>query len=565
MKTPPPIGARDHVLGALMCMAYVVVLMLGSSDLGMSRDESFYVVAAQDYAGWFRAVAEDGSEAFTQERIDAAWDYNHEHPALIKSLFAFSWLAQQAWDLFPDDSSAFRFPGMLLSGLLLWLIYIFGARVFGRAHGAFAAACFAFMPRVFYHAHLDAFDVPITLMVTACGYAYWRSLRSRWWAVIFGVVYGLALATKHNAWVLPGIFMVHFVWMSVALRRDRRAGREIPEGISTRPWWLLSMILIGPVIFIGSWPWLWNETLPRIGWYVNFHTGHEYYNIAYLGETWFRPPFPWHYPFVMTLMTVPLVTLALCVLGISLRFRAMLPEKLAARLPKRRVEVVPDAARTDVLLAGMLLAPLLVIALPSSPIFGGTKHWMPSYPFIAMYAGLGFGRATVLLTRFLRERLPELTASLKHGAHALLGLVFLMPSLTDSAHSHPFGLSHYTFVAGGVPGAADLGMNRQFWGFTTGSLTEQFREWMPDGGSVFLCDSTWITWQMLQRDGLVPENIRAASSLPQADFVLVHHEHHFAEVDFQAWVAFGSPAPAHVLTYDGVPIITVYENPRRRR
>ena len=52
--------------------------------------------------------------------------------------------------------------------------------------------------------------------------------------------------------------------------------------------------------------------------------------------------------------------------------------------------------------------------------------------------------------------------------------------------------------------------------------------------------------------------------LPQADFVVVHHEHHFAEVDFQAWVAFGSPEPAHVLTYDGVPIVTVYENPRRR-
>ena len=138
MRTPRPIGARDHALGALICVAYVVVLMLGSRDLGMSRDESFYVIAAQDYAAWFRAVAEDGSAAFTQERIDAAWDYNHEHPALIKSLFAFSWLAQQAWDLFPDDSSAFRFPGMLLSGLLLWLIYIFGARVFGRAHGAFA-------------------------------------------------------------------------------------------------------------------------------------------------------------------------------------------------------------------------------------------------------------------------------------------------------------------------------------------------------------------------------------------------------------------------------------------
>jgi hypothetical protein len=49
-----------------------------------------------------------------------------------------------------------------------------------------------------------------------------------------------------------------------------------------------------------------------------------------------------------------------------------------------------------------------------------------------------------------------------------------------------------------------------------------------------------------------------------ADFVLVHHEAHFAEVDHQAWVAFGSVRPVHVLLYDGVPVISVYENPSRR-
>jgi len=48
-----------------------------------------------------------------------------------------------------------------------------------------------------------------------------------------------------------------------------------------------------------------------------------------------------------------------------------------------------------------------------------------------------------------------------------------------------------------------------------------------------------------------------------ADLVLVHHEAHFNEVDYQAWVAFGTVRPVFVLRYDGVPIISVYENPRR--
>jgi hypothetical protein len=46
---------------------------------------------------------------------------------------------------------------------------------------------------------------------------------------------------------------------------------------------------------------------------------------------------------------------------------------------------------------------------------------------------------------------------------------------------------------------------------------------------------------------------------------MVHHEDHFLDVELQSWIAFGTTKPAHVLTYDGVPIITVYENPRRRR
>src|SRR5690606_8588933 len=123
---------------------------------------------------------------------------------------------------------------------------------------------------------------------------------------------------------------------------------------------------------------------------------------------------------------------------------------------------------------------------------------------------------------------------------------------------------HYTLAAGGVPGAADHGMNRQFWGFTTGSVVEFLRERLPDGGSVFLGDTTTTAFDMLKRDGRLPRNIRAAANLSEADLVLVHHEDHMAEIDFQAWQAFGSVQPVRVLTYDGVPIISIYEHPRRR-
>ncbi|MFW6051417.1 MAG: ArnT family glycosyltransferase [Myxococcota bacterium] len=552
-------GWRDHLVGLGLATAYVGLLLATSTDLAMSRDESFYVIAAERYGAWLEQLARDPAAAMEQRAIDRAWSYNHEHPALMKSLFALSWLAQERWEVFPVPSMAFRFPGMVTAGLLLWLVYVFGTRTFGRVAGAFAAGALALMPRFFYHAHLDAFDVPIVLMVTLVVYCYWRSLTRPRWAVATGLAFGLALATKHNSWIVPGVLLIHWGWVAWGEVRARRRGESL--GVSLAPWWLAAMVLLGPPIFLGSWPWLWNDTLPRIDEYVRFHVHHVYYNIAYFGVTYFEPPFPVSYPFVMTLYTVPLTTLVLGVLGIVVRARALVPPGLEQRLwPRGRV--APDARHTEVLWVGCLLAPILVIALPSSPIFGGTKHWMPAYPFLALFAGVAFARLVAAARDSVPERFRS-TAAVR-GLGVAVASLALAPAALETAHSHPFGLSHYTYVAGGVPGAADDGMNRQFWGFTTGSLAGWLRARMPEGGTVWICDTTWEAWRMMQRDGMIPPNIRATGSMGRADYVLVHHEDHFNEVDYQAWVMHGRVRPAHVLTYDGVPIITVYENPKRR-
>jgi hypothetical protein len=564
------LGFRDHLQGAAIGLVYVIVLLATASDLAMSRDESFYVTAADSYGAWYELLSRDPGAALRREAIDRYWSYNSEHPALMKTLFAWSMLLDRKLvpelrvalgsspePLFSQPSIAYRLPGMLSAGLTLWLIYVFGARVAGRRFGVFAALAYATLPRVFYHAHLDCFDVPIVLMMTWTTYAYWRSLADRRWALMCGVAFGCALATKHNSWLLPGIFSLHFAWMAAQEWRRRRAGE--PGSVSLVPYWLLAMLTISPLLFFASWPYLWFDTWRRLSAYVAFHLHHDYYNIAYFGVNYFRPPFPISYPFVMTLFTIPLTLSVLVVGGLSLRARAWLPLWLSARIWPRG-ELMPDARCTDVLWLGCALTPLIVIALPSTPIFGGTKHWFPAYPFLCLFAGYAALRVVVSAeARLLSRGLSD------PGPYALSCLaVLLAPGVAETAHSHPFGLSHYTLPAGGVAGAADLGMNRQFWGFTTGSVTGFLRERLPRGGSVFINDTTQGAFEMLKRDGHLPDNIRVSGSLSDADYVLVQHEHHMAEVDFQAWQLFGSVQPVHVLTYDGVPIISIYEHPRRR-
>jgi 4-amino-4-deoxy-L-arabinose transferase-like glycosyltransferase len=570
LSTPKEVGRLDHLFGAGLAFFYLLVLLATASDIGMSRDESFYVTAADDYGRWFEQLVDDPGAALTRESVDRHWSYNSEHPPLMKALFAWSALFDRKLypklregmglspgPFFSEPSTAYRLPGMLTAALTLWLIYVIGARAAGRRVGVFAALAYATLPRVFYHAHLDCFDVPIVLMMTWTTYAYWRALESRRWALFCGFAFGCALATKHNSWVLPGIFAIHFAWVVVHELARRRAGEA--KVLRLFPYWLVSMLTVGPLVFFVSWPHIWFDTFDRLRAYAAFHVHHEYYNMAYFGLNYFRPPFPVSYPFVMTLFTIPFTLSLLGVAGIALRARALLPLWLSARIWKRGA-LAPDARCTDVLWFGCLLAPLIIIALPSTPIFGGTKHWFSAYPFLCLFAGYAALHVVVSLeSRLLSRGMSD------PGRVALSCLgVLLAPGVAETAHSHPFGLSHYTLPAGGVPGAADLGMNRQFWGFTTRSVVDYLREKLPQGGTVFILDTTVGAFEMLKRDGHLPDNIHASGSLSEADYVLVQHEHHMAEVDFQAWQLFGSVQPSHVLTYDGVPIISIYEHPRRR-
>lgn len=557
-------GLRDHLTGAALALAYAAILLATAADLGLSRDEGFYVDAANAYGRWLGHLADDPSAALQRGAIDRAFAVNHEHPALPKLLFGLAHLVDARLHLFTHPSHAYRSIGMLCAALLVWLIYVFGTRLYGRRAGLFAALAYALLPRPFYHSHLCAFDVPIVLAMTATTYAYFRSFTERRWAWWTGVLFGLALSTKHNSWFLPAIFLVHFAFVSVMERRRRRAGAAPVIDLSPR--WLLAMATLGPLVFVGLWPWLWHDTLARINSYASFHTHHDYYNMAYFGVNYFWPPFPMSYVWVMTLYTVPTTTLLLGVAGIATEARvfvARVRDAFGAATPGAASDAAtpPLATEASLLVFGSFLAPLVVMSLPSTPIFGGTKHWFSAYPFLALFAGVGFSRALDLYTTVLRPRGAGGSGRGAPWLAPVTGALLLAPAAVETAHAHPFALSHYGFAAGFVPGAADRGMNRQFWGYTTGSLAGFFARTLPHGGRVYVCDTTTGAFSMLARDGFMPSNILPTLDIASADYALVHHEHHFAEVDHQIWSTWGTTRPVHVLAYDGVPIISVYANP----
>ncbi len=558
----------DPLLALALAGGYLAALLGTVRDLGYARDEGFYFHAARTYGEWFELLLSERAEALRGDTIDHYWQVNREHPSLMKSLF---W-ASQHWlegSLLDESGTSYRLPSMLLAALAVAVIFLWGRRVYGRTGGVVAALAFACIPRVFYHSHLACFDLPISAFWLFVAYAYQRSFETRsWrWGIACGLLYGLALETKHNAWFLPVAFVAHvLVWHVLD---GRLLGAQ-----ARRTWYRLRvpsavffLLLLGPLVFYALWPWIWQDTWARLEEYAQFHLRHVYYNMEFLGQTYFEPPFPRTYAWLMTAATVPSITLWCAALGtVATAVRYFRSEGGWARLRAAPVAhqegplTAPPAAPSPgasnaslwLLCAGVAYGPWV---FDTTPIFGGTKHWMTAYPFLALLAGGGFA--------WLAQQLRELLQSGRFArfagpAQAALAASLVLAPALMTWHAHPWALSAYTPLVGGAPGAATIGLNRSFWGYTTGAVQEQVNELAPERARVFVHDTALDSFAMLQRDGRLRADLRPRRSVAGSQVALYHHEQHMSRVEHMIWVDYGTTRPAHVGTYDGVPVIWLY-------
>lgn len=571
----------DTAIFVALSVGYCTWLLNTVYTLGYARDEGFYFQAADSYRRWFELLWEDPGKAIEQRSVDRYWRVNSEHPALIKSLFALSRaLLHDEWRLFEEPGTSYRFVGMLLSSLAVGVTYLWGVTAFrgygpwlSRAGALVAGASFALIPRVFYHSHLDCFDMPVLAMWLFTSYIYELSLRRRSlkWVFLAGIFYGLLLNTKHNAWLLPFALILH-----VLLTR----APELWEGLRAYrlrvPPALWAMALMGPLVFFAMWPWIWFDTYQRLYEYVIFHTQHVYYNMEFLGRTYFEPPFPRSYAWLMTAATVPSITLGLFAAGLlaaALRVwhTQLAPWIAAARARGVNTALLQSADRwpptrllssSQVLWLACILASYAPWWSTSSPIFGGTKHWITAYPFMALFGGYAFILFARAAQRAVRDAWRWNSAWLLRLPVALLLVSVLVGPLIMTGRSHPWGLSWYTPLVGSAPGAATLGLNRSFWGYTTGAVQDFINHAAEPRDKVFIHDTAMQSWQMMRRDGRLRKDLRPQLHVSGSELAIYHHEQHMAKVEYQIWVDYGTVTPAHIGAFQGVPVVWVYQRPR---
>jgi len=539
-------------LGALTFAA----LFATQSGVGFVRDEGYYFEAARSYEQWVLLLLRAPAAALRD--TGRYWSANFEHPGLAKLLFALSHLVFTTWLRWLPDALAFRLPAFAFGALLTYWLAVLGAQR-SRAAAVFAPALFWGAERTFFHGHLACLDIPICALTAGVGVAWARAIgildpspsppsppsssspppekklfffRPRTWelpppavrnGVLLGFLFGSGLAVKHNAWLLPPVLLVHALLLPAALR-----GRAL----RTLPW-----LLVGPAVLFVAWPLLWHDPVRHLGDWVSFHTHHVHYAWYYLGRELRGPPFPIFYPLVLLALVLPVTQVALFAAAGAKLLWDFAHRSLS---PLRLLEL------------GLAGAAILPFMIRTTPIFGGIKHWLAFIALLAPEAGHLLDRAAGLASHVGLPRARAL---------AIAAAAALLPGWWQIAHVHPYGTSAYGELAGGIPGAASLGIQRQYWSNNVTAVLPWLNAHAPRGARVFFHEVNPESYRAYQQAGMLRADIQYAAGPWDAQYAALQWHREFRDREPETWNAFGTKTPATGLYLDETPQIVVYARP----
>jgi len=467
---------------------------------------------------------------------------------------------------FLSEADAFRFPGALMGGLLVAVLFLFGVEFGGRRLGLVAVAFYAFMPHTFFHAHMTCFDVPIIAISLLVLYSFYRSLGSHRWAVATGVFWGLGLLTKLNAFFLPITLIIW--WLGGSFRHFRwRGGLSLPPFPKAFLW----MLFLGfPMLFI-FWPSLWYDSFHSLGKYMAFHLKHEHYYQYYFGTGYQAPPFPFSFPYVFTAVSTPVVPLLLGVLGVAWIYILTPVRSLLGRFGVGaggavggvsrwgEVGLEPDApgwGRAWFVLLHLGF-PMLLIALPNTPIFGGVKHWMQAYTFASLIGAMLLLRWMALASSLVAWD-GGFRRYLKAGVGVLFVVLLLAPGIRDTFRYVEYGTAYYNEFIGGLRGAAEMRMQRQFWSYANRGALEELNRYAPMRATVDYQDATVGTCDMNRFEGLMRGDLKCSVRGATQSVMLFDVEERFSEEEIGYWRRMDTLGPAWEAAVDGVPMVRAY-------
>ncbi len=435
---------------------------------GLTIDESFNI---QQGVYLVDAFAQHGPLVFSPSGAQTAFgsrDYLPDHPPLGRVMLGVAHYLT-SWCISGSESTDYNVPAARLGSCFAFAMTVLLLTEFciRRFHWATAICVPILMistPSLLGHARLAALESATNLAWVAAMLpllAWWTDARppSTVRACISGVFWGLLLLTKVQGILLPPIVFVWAVW------------RFRWQCVRPLAYWSVC----GAVLFLAAWPWLWLDPINNIQQYLGRAAVRPTLYCWYLGERFADKQVPWHYPFVLTLFTLPIAVI-LC---------------LIARIKRK----LPDAI--DQLLLLSIAFPLLVFALPGTPVYDGNRLFLIVMPMIIIFAARAFFSFHAVTISEVSAA-PSTRRSIPRWLIAILLFLAVLPF--GSSVFSPYAVSQYGPLAGGNNGAAWLGMESSYW---SDGLNGSFWEQVPENSTVYVAPVSH-QFQMQDIMSLVP-------------------------------------------------------------
>jgi len=520
----------------------LVILALTAHHYGLGYDEPVYMSRSQSAGLWLSLLVRAPGEALSHAAITKYWHAQDQQPGFVKLLAAVT-TPLAAWIL--PSLGALRTGTLVLVAALSASLYLFVASVWGRVEAVAAVGALFTMPRVFAHSHLLALDAPVMATTFITLHLLFLTARERsWrWAALTGAAWGIALGCKVNAFFIP---IIALPWLLLCAR-----DALVPA--------LVCGATVGPAAFFLTWPWLWHNGWAGLLAYLQFHFRHWQIAVTYFGRKY--PPAPWHYPIVMSAISMPPVTIAAGLLGAwrMIRQRTKAADKATGR---ERWQGSAWRRRAAAALIGWGLAlNYLFAALPSTPKYNGCRLFLPVFPLVAVAAGVGVGWAARTVGRWAGARSSQAPEKSRRLGIALTVLIALVGPARAVIGFHPHQLSYYNMLIGGLPGAEAAGMEVTYWGETYLDVALWLNRNAPTGALAWIdppgCESMMGVYRNL---GILRCDIRTTAgpqALPDADYAIFQNK--VTEFSEHARRLLAQREPAVVVPLHGVPLLYIFE------
>lgn len=544
--------------GFAVFAAAVAFLLATGFDIGLTNDAPGWVIYPSQkegtwigdlLAGRFGRILD---MRYTEERWTLPiQDDTTKALTPVPRIWFWAWWKIFGYELGVVDG--YRLGAVTLYALMLAIMLPWLARRYSPITACITGAFLLFSPHLFAYSQFIATDMPVTVFIILGTLAFYKAVKTNRW-IMFFVLFALAFLSKQQGliFILP-----LFAWAWWYYHRN-------PD---VRPWnpfrFIFSWAVVSGALILLLWPWLWHNPLQKISQYFYYsavpHTAGYYFGRMYAIIDAADPSkiinygTPWHYPFVMLLITMP----PLALIG------------LAAGLARSALKRFTDDFAILVLLGGLFATGLIVIQGGAH----GVRYFVSGCVYFAILAGIGAGWLIDLAAAYWKTR-PSLLAIVPLRAlRIILTVVFVAGPLLGLITVIPHGTAYYNTVIGGASGAQRAGFESGFW--TTGmnrSFCNYLNRNAPSPARLFMFDLTG-SLSVYQADGKLRRDIGLVEMQPMPEIVnpdkftaadyyislyaermrsFNHHQPVLAEL------VDANVEPAFAVEPDGQPILRLY-------